>query len=578
MTDGEPRKEEVAEALQHLLAWPAIARSGQLGKFLDYIVQRKLAGDANSIKAYSIAVDVFGRPPDFDPQSDPIVRVQARRLRALIGQFYREDGANEDVRIALPTGRYVPEFVRRSEAGAVAAEVMVPEAMPASKLSAGVSGLPATWFLLAVLTIGFAILAYAFSAWAPPEMQEEPRQALVDPPSVLVTDFQSLTGDIADIGMAAGLAIELVNDLAQFEIISVQYGGGSAPGAGSDNTDFVLSGIVRRDSGGLQYSAILTEVASGSVVWNQAIALAGSEVGRVDLLNHISDRLSMVLGSPRGPLHRRARSLLGSGADLAGEENLYLCRVLFDLYRERSSAGAAERAKSCFAALDEIERQSGQALAASAILLAETGPVGSATDADVANTFADAEALLALAVQRAPVSAFVWEQRGRFLEMTGRHELAEAAYGTSLQINSVNTDALAARARHFALIGRQDSAMRLATRIIVDSPEPPPWYYCVPALEALRHGNYRLAVTYAGLYAEADRELGPILAVMAGQGLADTDIVNRYLPRVLDLASFRAHGVLTQLRQRISDEGLLRDIRVSLLSAGVPVAALNSAF
>ena len=105
-----PGEQSVVEALEQVLAWPDIARSPQLARFLDYIVRRTIAGDAGSIKAYSIAVDVLGRPSDFDPQTDPIVRVQARRLRALLDEYYRGPGQASGVRIVLPTGRYVPQF------------------------------------------------------------------------------------------------------------------------------------------------------------------------------------------------------------------------------------------------------------------------------------------------------------------------------------------------------------------------------------------------------------------------------------------------------------------------------------
>ncbi|MBE7732448.1 hypothetical protein [Devosia faecipullorum] len=572
MSDGEPRNEEVAEALQHLLSWPAIARSGQLAKFLDYIVQRKLAGEAQSIKAYSIAVDVFGRSTDFDPQSDPIVRVQARRLRALIGQFYREEGADDAVRITLPTGRYVPEFVRLS--GAIAEGNEVGQGEGALSSIPEPVGLPAAWLLLAVFTIGFAILAFAFSAWERQETRGVPVGALIDPPSLLVTEFQSLTGDVGDIGMAAALAVELVNDLGKFETVSVRYGGGVGAAPTAQGVDYVLSGIVRRIAGGLQYSAILTEATSASVVWNRSIALTGAEARRVDMVNHVAERLSLVLGNSRGPLHTRARLLLNGYVAFTGGENLYLCRMLFDLYRESGAAGAAERAQNCFAALGEDESNNGQALAAKASLMAEI----SSADMPAEERFAEAERLLSLAIERAPVSGFVWEQRARLLQSMGLHDLAEAAYGTALQLNPADSDAIAARAMHLALLGRQDSAARLAERIIAESPAPPPWYYGVPVLEALRQSEYQKAVAYAGIYADADRELGPVLAVMAGQALGDTDIVNRYLPRVLDFADFRSHGVLTQLRQSISDEKLLREIRVALLSAGVPAAALNGPY
>lgn len=579
MPDGQPRADEVSEALQRLLAWPDIARSGQLARFLAYIVERKLRGEAQSIKAYSIAVDVLGRSPDFDPQSDPIVRVQARRLRGLIGQYYREQGAGEDVRIELPTGRYVPEFVRWS--GAVSASAKAdagthPDAPPI--LSKPPGGLPATWFFLAVATVGAAILAYAYSMWsAQNEMGAQP-VGLIDPPSVLVTEFQSLGGDMSDPGRAAGLAIELLTDLEQFEMMSVRYGGG-ATSVGMDNTsEYVLSGIVRREAGGLQYSAILTEVATGSVVWNRAIALDAGELGRGDLVDYVFDTFSRVLASPRGPLHRRARALLNENASIAGGENLYLCRVLFDLYRERGTLSAGERAQRCFNALGELERNAGQAKAAMASLSIEGVPSGPTLDLTQDERVALAAILLEQAIELAPISAFVWEQRGRYFELVGEHDAAEAAYSSALQINPASTDIMAVRARHLAFLGLHASAERLAARAIDDVPDPPAWYFAVPTLKALREGDFQQAVDYAEIYAEADRELGPILAVMAGQGLHDTNIVNRYLSRVLDLASFRSQGVLTQLRSRIGDENLLRNIRVALLSAGLPPAALNGPF
>lgn len=108
----------VEAALEQLLSWPGLARSPQLAKFLNYIVKAKLSGDEASIKAYAIAVDVFGRPQSFDPQSDPIVRVQARRLRAALEEYYRGEGLDSPVRIFLPVGRYVPEFRYRDESGA----------------------------------------------------------------------------------------------------------------------------------------------------------------------------------------------------------------------------------------------------------------------------------------------------------------------------------------------------------------------------------------------------------------------------------------------------------------------------
>lgn len=90
------------------------------------------------------------------------------------------------------------------------------------------------------------------------------------------------------------------------------------------------------------------------------------------VLDDVSKSFSLVLGSPRGPLHAPARSMLASGA--AGQEvSLYLCRVLFDLYRETGGAAEAGRADACFSALPETDRQSAEALAAIASLVVEQG-------------------------------------------------------------------------------------------------------------------------------------------------------------------------------------------------------------
>jgi len=581
--DAATRTHEVEQALQRLLEWPEIARSPQLAGFLDYIVRRTLAGDPQSIKAYSIAVDVLGRPPDFDPQADPIVRVQARRLRALLEQFYRGPGAGETVRIALPVGRYVPEFVEvePSDADSPPPENRDPEARQiVGALAPPRRGhVTVSWFVLAVIALGAAVLAYALSTWGPRQEQSARAAGLMPQPAVTVVEFQNLTGAADDLRHAAGLAIELVTDLEQFETMTVRYGGsGDINAAVAGGADFVLSGIVRREGDTLQYSAILTDVVRAGTVWNKAIALGPDEAGRGEVLDGVSDALSRVLGSPRGPVHAGARRLLLEGGAIAGGENLYLCRMLFDLYRESESYAMAERANACFAALGARERASGQALAATASLTAEFAANAGASVASQADRFRIAGELLRQALVAAPLSGFVWEQLARLEEARGAPEAAIAAYASALQLNPASTDAMAAQARFLAFIGRLDDAIPLAATAIDAAPDTPPWYLGVPTLAALREGQYAAAIEYAEIYADADRELGPVLAIMAAQGLGDGDAVNRHLPRVLETPTFRAYGVLNQLRRRIGDEALLERVRDALLAAGVPPQSLLRPF
>jgi hypothetical protein len=99
------------DALEDLIRDPAFKASERNKRFLRFIVTETLAGRASRIKAYTIAVDVFARPPDFDPAGDPIVRIEATRLRAALASYYGGSGRGAPLRIEIPKGGYVPAFV-----------------------------------------------------------------------------------------------------------------------------------------------------------------------------------------------------------------------------------------------------------------------------------------------------------------------------------------------------------------------------------------------------------------------------------------------------------------------------------
>ena len=576
MTDPAWQREAILTALERLLAWPEIARSPQLGRFLDYIVQRTLEGNEASIKAYSIAVDVFGRAADFDPQADPIVRVQARRLRALLDDYYRGPGLGEATQIRLPVGRYIPEFVAPSDPGE--AEANEERQVPSRPGWPGAWSFSASWFTLAVIALVVAMSAYAVMAWRT-QMGEDGAIGAMQRPSITIVEFQDLAASAASPPQVAGLAIELVTDLEQFGNIAARYGGSgeaSVPAPVAPASDYVLTGIVRPDGDVVQYSAILTDSATSTVVWNQTLSVRVEEALQPGVLDRVSRSLSLVLGSPRGPLHVAARQLLASSTPLDGRFNAYLCRVLFDLYRETGDVAEAARASACYASLPEDDRNSARVLAAMASLSVEwAGPEAAGTPAE---RLQQATADLQRAIELDPVSGFVWEQQARLHEGQGDLVTARADFSSAVQLNGASVDALAAYARLLALGGNLSEAEAMARDAAEGSPNPPPWYQGVPALLALRDGDLAAAIAAAELYARADRELGPILAIMAAQRAGDGDVVNRYLPQVLDVAAFRVAGVLPRLRQRIADVVLMDTIRAALVRAGVPPAALTGPF
>ena len=100
----------VRAALQQLLQSSFVPDGSVLAKMLSHVVERTLAGDARSIKAYTIAVEAFGRPADFDPDRDSTVRVTAMRLRTALDLYYAGPGASDRLRIRMVPGSYRPIF------------------------------------------------------------------------------------------------------------------------------------------------------------------------------------------------------------------------------------------------------------------------------------------------------------------------------------------------------------------------------------------------------------------------------------------------------------------------------------
>src|SRR3954454_17471423 len=108
---NRPTHDEVRRQLGAILASPAFHGSKRCQQFLEHVCERALAGQENTLKERTVAIEVFGRQPESDLGEDTIVRVGAREVRKRLAQYYvSPDGASAGVRIDLPPGTYVPEF------------------------------------------------------------------------------------------------------------------------------------------------------------------------------------------------------------------------------------------------------------------------------------------------------------------------------------------------------------------------------------------------------------------------------------------------------------------------------------
>src|SRR5712691_211147 len=102
MATAQSQDEAVRKQLDRVLASSGFARNQRISRFLQFVVERHLEGRDDELKESLIAVEVFGRKPDYDPKQDSIVRSEAARLRAKLIEYYASQGRADQLVIELP--------------------------------------------------------------------------------------------------------------------------------------------------------------------------------------------------------------------------------------------------------------------------------------------------------------------------------------------------------------------------------------------------------------------------------------------------------------------------------------------
>jgi tetratricopeptide (TPR) repeat protein len=568
--DENPSPERVRVALEELLGWQGIARSPQLAELLRYVVERTLNGEGAGIKAYSIAVDVFGRPQDFDPQSDPIVRVQARRLRTLLEQFYAGGSVQSDVHIHLPLGRYVPEF----------RVVAKPE--PPSRKTTGKSTVAATpdvalkreserqpsrFLVNAILGLVFTLVGVGLTIgvirWVLP--LQSSATTIPDVPRITIGAFDNLTGeavlddDVREVGVRVG------NSLRRFEDLVVGDGG------------LILTGTVQDASGQFILRAMLTDTVTNSAVWSSSI-MAPLDVMDTEALTTAGNVLAAQLGHSGGPLHAQARAWLELQTALPNEPTGYVCYLLYMKWRDVRTVIDAERAAACFDKVIVGSPDDAMAIAAAAGMKAWRTQFLATPAEDLSALMADETAAAGRAVSLRPESSFVYEQQAVVLARQGSVDAAIGSITKAYELNPDSMDVVSVMALLYWIDGQFADAVRYSEESITSLPTAPSRYYTVRAFNALKEQRYFDAIDAAQALASGDEEFGPVVALAAAPHAARQDLIDRYRPMVMSNPHYQVAGILPRLAMRIRADIVFEHLREGLILAGVPPRALDGPF
>ena len=273
---------------------------------LKYMVTQTLAGHADKLKAYSIAVDVLGRKASFDPASDAIVRVQAGRLRAALETHYASEGWANTLRIELPKGTYVPVFVAEgrgaphrssniaetadadvvmrpprkgeTQTGTIA-EVAPPARGNSSSAGGAWPAIPSTAIYVVGGLIVACMAAVAYLLVKNPSAIERASPALQLPPfnSLVIAQFASLDAGSEQQPLARALTTEIATSLTKSPLVELQLTATDIQGTGDElrqlarmnNARWALTGVLHRSGDRQRLNVFVMDAAAGRVVWSQ---------------------------------------------------------------------------------------------------------------------------------------------------------------------------------------------------------------------------------------------------------------------------------------------------------------------
>ena len=307
MTDGTPPyplppddadERAIRAQLDRILASDQFDASERNRRFLRYVVEECLAGRAQQIKAYCIAVSVFNREPSFDPQSDPIVRLEAGRLRRSLEHYYLTAGRADPIRIVIPKGGYAPRFEASGEKSAT--ESSSPAAAPRTRVKRAM--------LAAGLTaLAFGVAGLLSASVKPADSVPEEALALAMPQrqaGILLVPFRGL-GEPPDAeALAAVLTDEVLRELASRTGLAVHLDLPRAVAAAAPDLRLTGSLLVWEDK--VRVLAHLTEQSTGAVLWSERLDRPLSPRERLEAPQDLAAGIVAPFTDPQGPLFQAA--------------------------------------------------------------------------------------------------------------------------------------------------------------------------------------------------------------------------------------------------------------------------------
>ncbi|MGX5735486.1 hypothetical protein [Bosea thiooxidans] len=515
MTDGDApgRLDERAAAiiraeLERILSSDGFRAAPQLSSFLSFIVERAVEGRASELKGYTIAVEALGRPADFNPQIDPIVRVEAGRLRRALAQYYAGEGRADPVQLSMPVGGYAPVF-----AFSDAAACPTGSATPADERSGEAAAAPETGPRAAAARRGpmvalaaFGIALVGLAAWylwpsdtpfegasrkVAPELAGRVQPAAIHAPQLLrvAITIPSPPADPKLADLLRRFSNLLVDAMARFDdIVTIKA---PPPGStGGEDIDYAFEMSLQATDSEVEGLGRLRSVRDGRIVWTASTGRAPvGGLAEAELAER-ARRLATRLTEPFGIIPADARQAPPSPASRC------ILRA-FDL-RRTMLAEDDLAARACLEQL--VEQDPGFYPAWAHLAVLELGESGETDLRDKSKLDRSLAAALA-AIRLAPSGARAYQAMMKVLLLRGAVDEAIQMGREALARNPYDPDIMADLGALFVRRGRPAEGLPLLERAIALSVGRPARYDFYAFLGSYLSGSAKGGEAYAATLA-----------------------------------------------------------------------------
>ena len=512
----------VRAELVRIVKSPQFDASERNRAFLTFVVEEALRGRTERIKAYTIATEVFGREPTFDPQLDSIVRIEAGRLRRSLERYYLTDGRDSRLRIEIPRGSYLPVF------GA-----------------------------------------------APPAPGGVPDRRAA---SVLVASFEEEGDQSSFPSFARGFTRSLIVALTRFTNLRVfsQNDGMRHPTAtdpdGSQrglNVDYVVTGQTSLAQDHFQVEVLLLEAENGRAVWAQSYERSLHPAEIITLRNEVASQVARALAQPYGAIQGdRARHVDGAPLDalksIAAVSQFYAYWRTFDREMIEPVRVGLEHAVAA-------DPGGAEAHACLSLVYCNAFRFRHPIDAPDSGPLARARQLAARAVELEPSSAWSRYALGLAHWFSGDFGAGIEALERARALNLNDTTIMADLGQRYAMQARWDEAMPLLEDSYAANQAQPGGYRIGAFLCHYAHGRFVDALREARRVDAPHVVYGHVAEAAAAAELGQKDEAAAAIARILALDPDYGGRVVADLMGRGVAPDLARALATSLAKAGLRV-------